>query len=946
MSVTFHIKSTEKELSQRKLETYDRYQRVINWGRQYPVEFASRIMGIELLDMQKYALYNSWTAEFILWLMCRNAGKCLAIDTPIPTPNGTKLLKDIQVGDYVFGGDGKPTRVTYCSEVFNDKPCYDIRFSDGERLIASGDHLWNISINDGYKRRCAIMTTEDMVESYKYRTINGALRYTYSVPCSEPLQYQTSRLAEDPYVMGLVIGGGRRDTPTYVKLSQSNYDEVMFKLRERGYTASYRKYAQDIYLYIGRKESASRKTINSVFKYYGMDKGWFIPKPYLEGSIQQRRDLLMGLMDATSYTYGAKHRTFIKVRGEYLAKDAVKLLNSLGYKTRVACKGRCYYIYFRYDGVSKFTAKEANEKLSAKRGIDYKTIISIRRINSVPTKCISVDNLTMTYVCGRHCTVTHNTTDIAIYTMLRSILLPFHVTYFLGNTGEQSKEVFSKIEKIAKRNIESFTGCTDVFINELVKEGSNSTGFIHNPASFSARLFNGSEIYTLNSDPVNIKGKRANLVCFDESGWFSDELFIQAENFVNQSEDFKLGKNVRIDLEPPGFPRQLLYASSASDTSSGFYRKLRNFSEQMIMGDRRYFACNFDVDLVMKAKYNGEPYPPLLSQDKVDALMNSNREKGLRELYNKFTADTHEGQIITRRDLLQHTKNVPPVLSNPDGKSQYILAWDSARLNDNSTIVVGQVWDDPKRGWVGKIVNVINLVDVKSKNKTPMIMPEQVEEFKKILLRYNGTDHRCADYENILAVVCDSGAGGQMVGGVSDYLLADWQDSDGMTHKGLIDRSHKANETAAGRFPNAVDIMKLVDPRSHRNEIFDAAERMTKLGVIEFPAEWEDRDYIVNIDNEGNEDIYDLTDDEKLSLAQISRMKDELVLVCKYVNKGQVSYAYPPDKRNTEHDDRAFAYGLFCWYLSSLRRGQLREPVRQNNDVKELFGCFRAPRVK
>lgn len=59
------IRSTEKELSQRKLETYDRYSRVIRWGRAYPVEFASRFYGIELLDLQKYAIANSWTREFI-----------------------------------------------------------------------------------------------------------------------------------------------------------------------------------------------------------------------------------------------------------------------------------------------------------------------------------------------------------------------------------------------------------------------------------------------------------------------------------------------------------------------------------------------------------------------------------------------------------------------------------------------------------------------------------------------------------------------------------------------------------------------------------------------------------------------------------------------------------------------------------------------------------------
>ena len=78
---------SQKELSQRKLETYNKYNKIIQWGRRDPVAFCSRIMGIELLDIQKYAIYNSWFRDFNLWLESRNAGKALALDTKIPTPD-------------------------------------------------------------------------------------------------------------------------------------------------------------------------------------------------------------------------------------------------------------------------------------------------------------------------------------------------------------------------------------------------------------------------------------------------------------------------------------------------------------------------------------------------------------------------------------------------------------------------------------------------------------------------------------------------------------------------------------------------------------------------------------------------------------------------------------------------------------------------------------------
>jgi hypothetical protein len=536
-------------------------------------------------------------------------------------------------------------------------------------------------------------------------------------------------------------------------------------------------------------------------------------------------------------------------------------------------------------------------------------------------------------------------TKLAIYPMVRSMLIPFHVTYYIGNSGDQAKETFKKMEKIAKREIESFVGSTDVFINELKKNGANSDGFVHNPASFKCELFNGSEIYTLNSDIINIKGKRAGLVCYDEAGWFPDELFIQTEQFVNQDENFKLGGGIDISLEPKGFSKQLLYASSASDTSSEFYKKYRQFAEQMYIGNPKYFVCDFNVDVIMNATYNGDPYPPLISKDKVEKAMSDNKEKAMRELYNKFSADSHEGQIVTRRDIMRYSVKRPPLLFNDTGNKLFIAAYDSARMSDNSILGWAEVYDDPDRGWCMNIHNIISMVDPNTKKKTPLRLPEQVKVLQDSIIKYNGSEHGKLDYENIKAIICDSGSGGQMIGGISDQMLDNWVGSDGKLHKGIIDKSHKANETAIKAYPDAIDIMKLVDPKAFRNDIFDAADKMTKLGVVSFPADTEGKDYILTIDDEGNEHRYDLSFEEQLALVQIELMKDEIVTMCKYENAGTISYNFPPDQRNKKHDDRAFVYGLLCWYLAQLRRGQIiNKPKNSTLDISQFK--FRAPKSK
>jgi hypothetical protein len=53
-------------------------------------------------------------------------------------------MGDISPGDVVFGDDGRQVRVIAVSEVFNDHPCYLVRFSDGSEVVADAGHRWQV----------------------------------------------------------------------------------------------------------------------------------------------------------------------------------------------------------------------------------------------------------------------------------------------------------------------------------------------------------------------------------------------------------------------------------------------------------------------------------------------------------------------------------------------------------------------------------------------------------------------------------------------------------------------------------------------------------------------------------------------------------------------------------------------------------------------------------
>lgn len=73
-------------------------------------------------------------------------GKALALDTPLPTPNGWTTMGDVEVGDLLLDADGLPTRVVAATDVLLGRPCYEIEFSDGTVIVADEQHQWPTSL--------------------------------------------------------------------------------------------------------------------------------------------------------------------------------------------------------------------------------------------------------------------------------------------------------------------------------------------------------------------------------------------------------------------------------------------------------------------------------------------------------------------------------------------------------------------------------------------------------------------------------------------------------------------------------------------------------------------------------------------------------------------------------------------------------------------------------
>ena len=563
-------------------------------------------------------------------------------------------------------------------------------------------------------------------------------------------------------------------------------------------------------------------------------------------------------------------------------------------------------------------------------------------------------------------------TLLALYYMTRGMLLNNCRCYICAGTSDQSIETFEKIVSIAKNEIESFTGLTDVFRNEVVINMTNNDGFIRNPAGFTYRLYNGSFVKTLNSNVNAKRGKRAEAVCFDESGFLDEEVFQVIEPYTAQDKNFKMGGSVNVTTLPKELPNQLLYTSSASTTDSYFYKKYKEYSKAMIWGSKDHFVADINCEIMFNATYRGKIYPAsLLTKEKVDNAMRENKEKALREYYNIFTSDGGADAIFKRSMIVKNSTIRPPIMFNDTKDRLFALAYDPARSMDNSFVLFGEYYKDSSDNWRMRIANGINFMDLSKKNKTPMRTPEQVKKLKQLILDYNGDG--VDDYTNISNIFIDAGSGGAGVN-IADYLMEDWYEEghegeQKYLHRGLIDKEQSSDYVK--KFPNAVDKIKLLPPTMYKSIIYEAAIEMMRLDLIDFTAEYDNKGYLTMLDidekemakakkdliakykdksmskgeldrlveeelqerNLASTKIYKLSPDEELGLVQIDSLKEEMVnMVRKKRESGKDGFELSTEKQNKLHDDRSYCFSMLCYGLSELRREHIKNKKRPKKE--------------
>jgi deoxycytidine triphosphate deaminase len=354
-------------------------------------------------------------------LVARLEGKALALDTPIPTPLGWRTMGDLAIGDFVFDETGSPTRIQAATPPMLDRPCREVVFSDGQRVVADAGHQWVTIDKAGRRRgraRARIRTTDEIEHSLR---ANGELNH--HVPLAGPAQYPARLdLPIEPYTLGAWLGDG---TTTAAAITCCD-DEILEQISGEGYPVRRLAYAPHLYSIgaTGRTRDATtgryerNGTLSSLLRNLGMREGKYVPRAYLEAGVGQRLALLQGLMDTDGYVDDVAGRCEFTSTNENLADGVVELAASLGFRP-IKTEGRAtlygvdhgpkYRVKFTPDRpVFRLPRKLDRQKPQAARFHRFRAIDVVRDVASVPVRCIQVSAPSGTFLVSRSFIPTHN----------------------------------------------------------------------------------------------------------------------------------------------------------------------------------------------------------------------------------------------------------------------------------------------------------------------------------------------------------------------------------------------------------------------------------------------------------------------------------------------------------------------------------------------------------
>ena len=348
------------------------------------------------------------------------SGKAIDVESLLPTPSGIKRAGDIQVGDFLYDRKGSPTQVT---GVFpqGEIESYKVTFEDGRKVFCNSEHIW--SVVNRKTNQLETRTLQNILESDYHQ-------HPVYIPVNDPIQYPHTELPIDPYILGLLLSNAiyQAETILYPN-TDSKYINILCE--------SFPEYQWEIYTNKNYKfptKEGIPVTPKELFGdlYFDVVKKKTIPDIYLYADINQRWELLRGIMDSCAtisndnnvfcyppviYNQIDKLQVLPNIESYNLLNTTRQLAFSLGL---IVSRPEPKILYFKTDRTlilhNLFKNKPIkNIPYNNSNDIYSMQMISIEKEKDLRSMvCFTVDNAESLYLCNDYI-VTHNTTSARLF---------------------------------------------------------------------------------------------------------------------------------------------------------------------------------------------------------------------------------------------------------------------------------------------------------------------------------------------------------------------------------------------------------------------------------------------------------------------------------------------------------------------------------------------------
>lgn len=383
------------------------------------------------------------TADMLKIEACAGSGKEQPLDTIVQTPDGPRQFGSLKIGDKVFGSNGKPTEVigVYPQGL---KPAYKVTFRDGSYTRCGLEHNWSVKNFKKY-------VTRTLQEILEMGVLKNSGDFKFQVPLAQPVEYTgCGELPIPAYTLGVIIGDGSlcQSTP---QVSVADRDiKILEKIMEENPSARFngkRTGANCMQYTISEGDGgnkASANTFKNRVKSLGLDvlsREKFIPAKYLLASVEDRKNLLGGLMDTDGSS--SKGRTSFSTCSPALANDVKSLVQSLG-GTAIVRKPNnrdgeiSVNIKTMFNPFISAEFKKSQWVLSSKNP-PSRYIASVEYVGDVEQMCIKVAAEDSLYLTDEFI-VTHNTSTLTM--MAASYVEPSLYLAFNKVTATEAAEKF------------------------------------------------------------------------------------------------------------------------------------------------------------------------------------------------------------------------------------------------------------------------------------------------------------------------------------------------------------------------------------------------------------------------------------------------------------------------------------------------------------------------